>query len=88
YKNVNDNREYLVYSEWESIETFKKFMLSRQFTQTTEYGKIILEGLPRHKILKEINEKGKIIFYNFFSKKLNTTLKTLSKQRKGLILVE
>ncbi|MCW1297610.1 MAG: antibiotic biosynthesis monooxygenase [Candidatus Rehaiarchaeum fermentans] len=56
YKNVNDNREYLVYSEWESIEAFKKFMLSRQFTQTTEYGKTILEGIPRHKILKEINE--------------------------------
>ncbi|ARM76905.1 antibiotic biosynthesis monooxygenase family protein [Acidianus manzaensis] len=57
YRSVNDPQEYMIYSEWDSIETFKKFMLSRQFSDTTQYGKTILEGIPRHRIFKEVNEE-------------------------------
>ena len=55
YRNVSDPREYLIYSEWESLDAFRKFMQSRQFSETTSYGRTILEGMPKHKIFQEIN---------------------------------
>lgn len=56
YRSVQNPQEYLIYSEWESLEIFKKFMSSRQLMEAKEYGKIILQSLPRHKILQPINE--------------------------------
>ena len=55
YRSVSDPREYLIYSEWESLDAFRKFTLSRQFSDTTNYGKTILEGMPKHKVFQEIN---------------------------------
>ena len=55
YRSVTDPREYLIYSEWESLDAFRKFMQSRQFSETTSYGRTILEGMPKHKIFQEIN---------------------------------
>ncbi len=55
YKRVDDPQEYLIYSEWDSLETFKKFVSSKEYKDTTGYGKSILEGMPRHRILQEIN---------------------------------
>ncbi|MEJ2772365.1 antibiotic biosynthesis monooxygenase [Stygiolobus sp. CP850M] len=56
YKRIDDPQEYLIYSEWDSIDAFKKFITSREYRDTTTYGKTILEGIPRHKILQEVNE--------------------------------
>ncbi|NON62547.1 antibiotic biosynthesis monooxygenase [Acidianus sp. RZ1] len=55
YRSIADPREYLIYSEWKSLDSFRKFTLSRQFSDTTNYGKSILEDIPRHKIFQEIN---------------------------------
>ncbi|AWR98053.1 antibiotic biosynthesis monooxygenase [Acidianus sulfidivorans JP7] len=56
YRSVSDPQEYMIYSEWDSLEAFRKFTLSRQFSETTEYGKTILDGVPKHRIFKELNE--------------------------------
>ena len=55
YKNVDNPREYLIYSEWKDLDSFRKFMLSRDFKSTTDYGKQIIEGRPYHRIFQEIN---------------------------------
>lgn len=55
YKRVDDPREYLIYSEWKDLESFRKFILSKDYKETTTYGKTILEGRPYHKIFQEIN---------------------------------
>ncbi len=55
YKSVEDPTEYLIYTEWKDIESFKKFTLSEEYKNTVSYGKTLLEGKPKHKILKELN---------------------------------
>jgi heme-degrading monooxygenase HmoA len=55
YKNVDNPREYMIYSEWKDLDSFRKFMLSREFNNTTDYGKQIIEGRPHHRIFQEIN---------------------------------
>ena len=32
------------------LESFKKFMASKKYAQTVEFGKSIIDGQPRHKI--------------------------------------
>ncbi|MGC8572540.1 MAG: antibiotic biosynthesis monooxygenase family protein [Caldisphaera sp.] len=56
YKRVDEPREYLIYSEWKDLESFKNFIKSREFKNATEYGATILENKPYHRIYKEINE--------------------------------
>lgn len=56
YREVGDSREYLIYTEWKDLESFKNFVASRLFSEVTEYGKSIIEGMPRHKILREETE--------------------------------
>ncbi|AOL17233.1 antibiotic biosynthesis monooxygenase [Sulfolobus sp. A20] len=55
YKSVEDPTDYLIYTEWKDIESFKKFTLSEEYKNTINYGKNILEGKPKHRILKELN---------------------------------
>lgn len=56
YKNVEDPLEYLIYTEWRDLDSFKKFVTSKAFKDTTTYGmQEILEGTPRNKIFQEIN---------------------------------
>ena len=55
YRSVDDPSEYLIYSEWRDLDAFRKFVTSRQFSDTTNYGRTILEGMPRHKVFQEIN---------------------------------
>jgi heme-degrading monooxygenase HmoA len=53
YREVG-KREYLIYSEWESLDAFKQFMQSRAFGETISRGKEIIEGRPRHKVLASV----------------------------------
>ncbi|AFZ69873.1 putative enzyme involved in biosynthesis of extracellular polysaccharides [Caldisphaera lagunensis DSM 15908] len=54
YKRVDEPREYLIYSEWESLDSFRKFVSSNEFRDTTGYGASILEGRPFHRIFQEL----------------------------------
>lgn len=56
YKEVG-KREYLIYTEWEDIGSFKDFMQSRAFSEITTHGKEIIDGRPRHRIFTDINER-------------------------------
>jgi len=50
YRDVGDSSEYMLYTEWEGIEAFRKFTISNEYAQTIEFGKTIIDGQPRHKI--------------------------------------
>ncbi|MEM0257183.1 MAG: antibiotic biosynthesis monooxygenase [Saccharolobus sp.] len=56
YRSVDDPSEYLLYSVWRDLESFKKFISSNAYKNTVEYGKKIIEGRPRHKVLEELNQ--------------------------------
>ncbi len=53
YREVGTSNEYLIYTEWKDFESFKEFISSRSFSDAQEYGKSILEGMPRHRIFRE-----------------------------------
>lgn len=53
YKEVGDMGEYMLYTEWENNESFGRFMQSKEFSDTVEFGKTIIEGKPRHRIFKD-----------------------------------
>ncbi|EZQ10694.1 antibiotic biosynthesis monooxygenase [Candidatus Acidianus copahuensis] len=55
YKNVKEPREYLIYSEWEDLDTFKKFISSYAYKSTVDYGKTIIEGRPTHRVFQQVN---------------------------------
>ena len=60
YKKVEKNEnatEYMIYSEWRDVDSFRAFTTAKAFHDTTEYGKKIIEGRPYHKIFTEVNEK-------------------------------
>lgn len=50
YREIGDSSEYMLYTEWEGIDSFRKFMESKEYAQTIEFGKAIIDGQPRHKI--------------------------------------
>ncbi len=54
YRAIGKN-EYLIYTEWESLDAFKAFIQSKAFGETTNKGKGIIEGRPRHRIFAEVN---------------------------------
>lgn len=56
YKNVMNPQEYMIYTEWSSLDAFKDFMKSEGYRETIDYGKSILEGLPSHKIFQPLEE--------------------------------
>ncbi len=56
YRNVMDPQEYMIYTEWDSLEAFKEFMKSQEHSETINYGKTILEDIPTHVILQRIQE--------------------------------
>jgi heme-degrading monooxygenase HmoA len=53
YREVNDSREYMIYTEWKDMDSFRKFISSRPFSEVQNYGKSILEGAPRHRVFRE-----------------------------------
>ncbi|AAK42918.1 antibiotic biosynthesis monooxygenase [Saccharolobus solfataricus] len=56
YKNVDEPSEYLIYSVWRDLDSFKKFVSSSAYKNTVNYGKSIIESKPIHRILQEIND--------------------------------
>lgn len=54
YRQVQDPQEYLIYSEWRDLDSFRNFMQSRAFKDTTEVGKTVLEGRPYHKVFAPV----------------------------------
>ncbi len=55
YRSVEDPTEYLIYTVWKDVESFKKFTLSEEYKNTINFGRTILEGRPMHRILKELD---------------------------------
>ncbi|BDB98721.1 MAG: antibiotic biosynthesis monooxygenase [Saccharolobus sp.] len=55
YKSVEDPSEYLIYSVWKDLESFRKFITSEAYKSTVTYGRTIMEGRPTHKVFQEIN---------------------------------
>ncbi len=52
YREIGDSSEYMLYTEWVGLDSFRKFMESKEYAKTVEYGKTIIEGQPRHKIFQ------------------------------------
>jgi heme-degrading monooxygenase HmoA len=51
YEDVASVGSYLILSQWDSRESFDRFMQSPAFAQVTAWGKAeILRGRPRHKV--------------------------------------
>jgi heme-degrading monooxygenase HmoA len=55
YREVGKS-EYLIYTEWESLDSFKGFIQSRAFNDTVSGGRSIIEGRPRHRVFADVNE--------------------------------
>ena len=49
YRSVDDPSEYLIYSEWDSLDAFRRFIESQAYRDTVNYGRTIIEGKPQHK---------------------------------------
>jgi heme-degrading monooxygenase HmoA len=56
YKRVDSQNEYMIYTEWEDLDSFRRFIASKEYSETTKYGRTILEGRPTHRVLNEIND--------------------------------
>jgi len=52
YREVGDSSEYMLYTEWEGLDSFRKFIASKEYKETVEWGKIVMEGQPRHKVFR------------------------------------
>ena len=51
YEDVSSKGSYLILSQWDSRESFDRFLRSPEFAQVTSWGKAeILRGRPRHKV--------------------------------------
>lgn len=53
YREIADPSEYMLYTEWTSLESFRKFSESKAYKDTVAFGKTIVEGRPRHKVFRE-----------------------------------
>ncbi|MCL4364830.1 antibiotic biosynthesis monooxygenase [Candidatus Marsarchaeota archaeon] len=56
YKEVGKS-EYMIYTEWDGLESFKNFVQSRSFNDTVSQGRSIIDGRPRHRIFTDIKEQ-------------------------------
>jgi heme-degrading monooxygenase HmoA len=52
YRQIGVPREYMLYTEWEGLDSFRKFMESKEYAKTVEFGRTIIEGQPRHKVFQ------------------------------------
>ena len=46
YREVECPREYMIYTEWKDMDSFKKFLQMKEYGQTVDYGKSIMESTP------------------------------------------
>ncbi|OJI06716.1 Antibiotic biosynthesis monooxygenase [Candidatus Micrarchaeum sp.] len=58
YKEVSDPSEYMIYSEWDGMDSFMGFVRSEAFHSVTSAAKDIVEGQPRHRVFYESEDKG------------------------------
>ena len=57
YNDVKKPQSYLIVSEWDQIEAFKKFIGSEAFRNVTNWGKEqILAGRPKHEIYETASD--------------------------------
>jgi heme-degrading monooxygenase HmoA len=59
YQDVQSAGSYVILSEWEKVEDFRKFIQSEEFAKAVTWGKTqILRSRPRHKVyLNDANAK-------------------------------
>ena len=51
YKDVSQERSYLIVSEWNDASAFQAFIGSEQFARVTDWGlEQVLAGPPRHEV--------------------------------------
>ena len=51
YEDVNSRGSYLIFSQWQSKESFEAFIHSAEFKAVTSWGRAeILRSRPRHKV--------------------------------------
>jgi heme-degrading monooxygenase HmoA len=50
YRRVDRPNSYLIYSEWSTMESFEKFIKSRQFSDVKTEGSELLISRPYHRI--------------------------------------
>ena len=51
YEDVSSVGSYLILSQWDSRESFDRFLRSPEFAQVTSWGRAeLLRGRPRHKV--------------------------------------
>ena len=51
YEDVSSSGSYLILSQWDSRDSFDRFLHSPEFARVTAWGKAeILRGRPRHKV--------------------------------------
>lgn len=59
FRDVFRPPSYMIYSEWETFEDFRRFIGSEAFQKATQWGREeILSARPRHTILKHEGELG------------------------------
>jgi len=52
YREVGDSSEYMLYTEWEGLDSFRKFIASKEYAKTVEWGKTVIDGQPRHRVFR------------------------------------
>jgi heme-degrading monooxygenase HmoA len=50
YRRVDKPNSYLIYSEWQNMESFEKFVSSREFSEVKSEGPQLLVSRPYHRI--------------------------------------
>lgn len=56
YKEIGGDSQYMIYSEWKDLDSFRNFIQSKEFSETTNRGKSIIDGIPRHRVFSELKE--------------------------------
>ncbi|WP_075059942.1 antibiotic biosynthesis monooxygenase [Thermocladium modestius] len=57
YRNVNDPQDYLLFSEWDDLDSFKSFISSDAYRDAVSYGRTIIEGRPLHRIMQQVEQQ-------------------------------
>lgn len=54
YRRTDKPSEYMIYSEWDSLDSFKHFISSNAYKSTVEYGRGITDGRPKHVVFSTL----------------------------------
>jgi heme-degrading monooxygenase HmoA len=51
YEDIQSRGSYVIFSRWETLESFQAFLKSEAFAKTVAWGKAeMLRGRPKHKV--------------------------------------